>query len=288
MLIEEPIIAPSYCYRCPFGRTPQSCDIDCAQHLENTILALGAQNVAAFITEPIIGATGGAIVPHEGYFSRVREICDRHDILLVVDEVITGFGRTGKWFGMHHWGVSADLAILGKGINAGYTPLSAILLSEKILTAIAKGSGRVSIGHTHSCNPLSAAICCAVIDYIETHNLVEQAVHKGAVLSEKLRSLAQTYPFVGDVRGMGLLWGIEFVSNRDSKEPFPPEARITDRFVEVAFENRLIVYPCRGLVNGDRGDAVLIAPPLVITESQLDILAERLDKTLRALGEQIR
>lgn len=286
LLIEEPIVAPSYCYRCPFRRDPQTCEIDCAQQLEDAILSMGPENVAAFITEPIIGATGGAIIPHRGYFQRVREICDQYDVLLVVDEVITGFGRTGKWFGMHHWGVSADLTILGKGINAGYTPLSAVLLSEDMVTAISEGSGRLTIGHTHSANPLSAAICSAVIDYIETHDLVQQALRKGSVLGEFLQSLGQKYDFVGDVRGIGLLWGIEFVSNRQTKEPFPLEAKITDRIVDLAFENGLIIYPCRGLINANQGDAILIAPPLVITDSQLEILADRLDRTLRALAVQ--
>ena len=286
MLIEEPIVAPSYCYRCPFGKEPRSCQIDCAQHLEDAILSRGAENVAAFIVEPIVGATGGAIAPHREYFKRVREICDRYDVLLVADEVITGFGRTGKWFGMHHWGVSADLAILGKGLNAGYTPLSAVLLSEHVVTAITEGSGRVTIGHTHSCNPLSAAICCAVIDYVETHNLVDRARFKGAVLRGALKSCAQDHPFVGDVRGMGLLWAVEFVSNRETKEPFPPEAKVTDRIVELAFENGLIVYPCRGLINANQGDAILIAPPLVIKDCEIEILAERLDRTLRAFRAQ--
>lgn len=284
LVIEEPVVAPSYCYRCPMGSSPEICDIDCAKHLEDTILAAGPDKVAAFITEPIIGATGGAIVPADGYFKRVREICDKYEVLLVADEVITGFGRTGKWFGLHHWDISADLAILGKGLNGGYTPLSAILLSQEIVTAIAEGSGRVTVGHTHSCNPLSAAICSAVIDYIEAHSLVEKAARKGAALGQALQVLAQRYPFIGDVRGKGFLWGIEFVSARETKEPIPQETRFTDRFVDLAFDNGLIVYPCRGLIAGDRGDAILIAPPLVISDAEIEILLDRLNRTLERIA----
>jgi len=178
----EPTVSPCYCYRCPKGLSPEQCNVDCASLLEDAILQMGPDNVAAFITEPIIGASGGAIVPHREYMGRVRAICDKYNILLIVDEVITGLGRTGEWFAMHHWGVGSDITILGKGLNAGYTPLSAVLLNNRIHDAIREGSKQVSFGHTHSGNPLSTAIALSVIEQVEKNNLVERAKHSGAAL----------------------------------------------------------------------------------------------------------
>ena len=287
LLVTEPVVSPCYCYRCPFNESPETCQLACADDLEKAILRIGPEHVAAFVTEPIVGATGGAIVPHEGYFARVREICDRYDVLLVVDEVITGFGRTGAWFAMHHWDVAADLTILGKGLNAGYTPLSAILVSAELRGAIAAGSGQLSIGHTHSCNPLSAAICCEVIDYIERHDLVSAAARKGHVLGKVLRNFMRRYDFIGDVRGFGLLWGLEFVQDRTSRLPFVSDKHVTDAIVDLAFENGLIVYPCRGLMHANKGDAVLVAPPLTISADEMDALADRLERTLNAFSKKL-
>ncbi|MEM7168544.1 MAG: aminotransferase class III-fold pyridoxal phosphate-dependent enzyme [Pseudomonadota bacterium] len=283
LAICEPLVAPCYCYRCPFGKQPGSCQIDCADDLERAIRTIGAEQIAAFFVEPIIGATGGAVVPHWGYFAKVREICDRYDILLIADEVITGLGRTGKWFGLHHWGVASDITVLGKGLNGGYTPLSAVLLSRSVTDALADGSGAVSIGNTHSGNPLSAAICNAVLDYVDGHDLVERAANMGPHLAAALRRLLQKYSIIGDVRGMGMLWAVELVQSRGSKEPFPAGCKLTDKIIQLAFENGLILYPCRGLVHEDEGDAFLIAPPLIISEEEIEILIDRLDTCLSRL-----
>ena len=284
LAVSEPLLSPCYCYRCPFGKEPLTCGLDCADDLEHSIRTIGAEQIAAYFTEPIIGATGGAIVPHEGYFARIREICDRHDILLVVDEVITGFGRTGKWFAMHHWGVASDITVLGKGLNAGYAPLSAVLINEKITETLANGSGAISIGNTHSGNPLSAAICNAVLDYVDGHDLVTRARELGPVLEKALRPLADSYAFIGDIRGLGLLWAIELVQSADSKAAFSPGSAVTNKLIEYAFESGLIIYPCRGLIHADEGDAVLIAPPLTVTESEIDMLVERLDTAIQKLA----
>jgi adenosylmethionine-8-amino-7-oxononanoate aminotransferase len=288
LTIEEPVVAQCYCYRCPFRRSPESCEVDCAKSLEETILQIGAENIAAFFVEPIVGATGGGIVPHRSYFERVREICDRYEILLVVDEVITGLGRTGKWFAMQHWGVSSDITVLGKGLNAGYTPLSALLLGKRVMDVLEAGTRRVSIGHTHSCSPGSTAICNAVVRYIEDNRLVEAAATNGAALGEELRALQKRHPIIGDVRGVGMLWGLEFVDDHASRRLFASGQKITDRIVQTAFSNRLIVYPCRGLVNASQGDAILVAPPLNINAEERATLLNRLDATLGSLETTLR
>ena len=287
LTVSEPAVAPCYCYRCPYNAAPSNCEIACADDLEEQILRIGAEHIAAFIVEPIVGATGGALVPRQGYLARVREICDRHDVLLIVDEVISGFGRTGKWFATEHWGVSSDLTIMGKGLNAGYSALSAVLLHERLLTAIREGSGRVSIGNTHSCNPLAAALCCEVIDYVDRHDLVARAAARGGSLGRRLKKLANRFDFIGDVRGIGLLWGLEFVADKGTKAVLPAETRATELAVDAAFQNGLLVYPCRGLLPRGGGDAILVAPPLTISESELDDLEQRLVQGLTTLAPML-
>jgi adenosylmethionine-8-amino-7-oxononanoate aminotransferase len=282
--VETTLVPACYPYRCTAAG---DCDGSCICHLEDTIELVGAANIAAFVLEPVIGASGGAIVPHGSYLQQVRDICNRHDILLIFDEVITGLGRTGKWFAAHHWNVSSDITILGKGLNAGFTPLSALLLSERVTKVIEQGSGRVSFGHTHSGNPASTAICNAVINYIERNNLVARAESLGPHLFERLLDVTRRHAFVGDVRGIGMLWGIEFVSDPETKRPFHRGFGITDRVVASAAANGLIVYPCRGLHGSRDISAVLIAPPLTITALEIDALFDRLSKTLDDVANQL-
>jgi adenosylmethionine-8-amino-7-oxononanoate aminotransferase len=276
----EPTVSPCYCYRCPLGLEPGTCNVDCANLLEESILQTGPENVAAFITEPIIGASGGAIVPHQNYMSRIRAICDTYDVLLIVDEVITGLGRTGEWFAMHHWKESSDITILGKGLNAGFTPLSAVLLNARVDEAIRTGSRQIAFGHTHSGNPLSAAIALAVVETIEKDELVERARVKGAQLGRTLNEIGNQFEMVGDIRGLGMLWGIEFNQFDSQRTPFHKGVGFTDLFVKTAQTNGLIVYPCRGLVNATFGDAIIIAPPLNTTDVEMERLASRLHETL--------
>ncbi|KPB49638.1 Aminotransferase, s III [Pseudomonas coronafaciens pv. oryzae] len=281
----EPTVPPCYCYRCPKGLVPGTCNIECADLLENSILQTGPENVAAFITEPIIGASGGAIVPHQQYMKRIRNICDKYNILLIVDEVITGLGRTGEWFAMHHWKESSDITILGKGLNAGFTPLSAILLNERVDEAIRTGTRQVSFGHTHSGNPLSTAIALAVVEEIERSNLVERSRIKGAELGKTLTGIGNQFDMIGDVRGIGMLWGIEFNQPDSQLTPYPKEFSMTDLVIKTAQKNGLIVYPCRGLINSTFGDAIIVAPPLNSTDAELDSLASRLYETLSQVAD---
>lgn len=280
ILHEQPSVAPAYCYRCPFGLEPLSCGLRCAEDLEDNIRQFGADTVAAFIAEPIVGASGAALTPPDGYFQKIREICHRYDILLIVDEVLTGLGRTGTWLGIDHWQVEPDMIVLGKGMSAGYTPIAAVLASDKVIEGIRQGSGVSVFGHTYGGNPQSAAVSLAVLKYLEEHGLIEQVQAKEALLKTRLLELAERHPIIGDVRGKGFLWGLELVANRVSREPFKSDLYVAQRLVDAAFAEGLLLYPCQGMVDLTTGDAVLVAPPFIMSEGEIDDLIERLDRSL--------
>jgi adenosylmethionine-8-amino-7-oxononanoate aminotransferase len=285
LMQHTPHIAPAYCYRCPFGREPAGCGLECADDLEKTILFEGPDSVSAFIAEPVVGATAGALVPRDGYFQRVREICDRYDVLLIVDEVMSGVGRTGKNFAVDHWGVVPDMIVGCKGLASGYTPIYCVVTKEEVHAAIKQGNGTFVHGHTYSQNPLSCSIAGAVLDYIRDHDLVNQCAARGAYLLKKLTSLHK-HPIVGDVRGLGLMAGVEFVRNRETREPFDPALKLNALVGNRAFEKGLITYPGGGGADGVRGDHLLLAPPFVITEEQIDRLVEILDEVIAEVSAE--
>lgn len=286
LMLHTPHIAPAYCYRCPFGREPTGCSLECAEDLETAILYEGPDSVSAFIAEPVVGATAGALVPKDGYFQRIREICDRYDVLLIVDEVMTGFGRTGRNFAIDHWDVRPDMIVGSKGLASGYSPIYCVVVGDGIHDAIRNGSGVFVHGHTYSQNPLSCAVASAVIDYLRAHDLVNRAAALGGYLMEKLR-LLERHPIVGDIRGLGLMAGTEFVRDRRSREPFDPRLRVNQRIAGRAFEKGLITYPGGGGADGVRGDHLLLAPPLVITEEQIDRMVAILDASMAEVGTEI-
>ncbi|HEX2171601.1 MAG TPA: aminotransferase class III-fold pyridoxal phosphate-dependent enzyme, partial [Dehalococcoidia bacterium] len=228
LLIDFPHIPPSYCYRCPFDLTYPSCGIRCATILEDTIRQTGPEYVAAFIAEPIVGAAAGAIVPPPEYFPIIRAICDRYDVLLIADEVMTGIGRTGRNFAIDHWQVVPDLITTGKGVSGGYAPLGALIARESIFETISGTASGFVHGHTYGGHPPSAAAGAAVLKYLTDHDLVEAAERQGEYLFDRLRRLAER-PTVGDVRGKGLMAGIEFVRDKATKEPFPRAAGYAER-----------------------------------------------------------
>lgn len=286
LLEDFPVVAPAYCYRCPFKMNAASCQLACADDLETAIKRIGAEHIAAFIAEPIVGAAGGAIVPPPGYFKKIKEICDRYEILFIADEVMTGIARTGEMFGMQHEGVEPDLIALGKGLSAGYTPMAATLVKDHVMAPILQGSKSIMAGHTYSANPQSAAISLAVLDYTLKHQLAQSARSMGAYLLAKLRQMADNIAIIGDVRGRGLLLALEFVRNRDDKTMFPPAAGITSRIIDKAFHKGLLVYPAAGAVDG-AGDAIIVAPPLVITEAEIDQLAQLLEEAIREVMDEL-
>lgn len=284
LLEDFPTVSAPYCYRCPFNLTYPSCKLLCANELERVIKRLGKQTIAAFIAEPIIGAAGGAIVPPDDYYTEIKKICDRNDILFIADEVMTGIGRTGKMLAIEHWNVQPDLVALGKGMTAGYTPMAATLVSDRVMEPILKGSKMIMSGHTYSANPQSAAVSLAVLDYIEKNQLVDRGKMMGNYLIHKLSTLANDFTFIGDVRGKGLLVGIEFVYDKELKTPI----KLANLVIQKAMENGLLVYPSSAGEEGVTGDAILISPPLVITKEEVDELVNRLKKAFIEVDEQLR
>jgi hypothetical protein len=274
---EQPHIPPPYCYRCPFEATYPICDLACARALEAEILRQGPERVAAFIAESVSGATLGAVVPPQGYWPLVRQICDRYGVLLIVDEVMAGLGRTGRWFGIEHFDdVQPDVITMGKGVTGGYFPLSVIAVRGADVDRIRGVHGNFIHGGTFSHHAVGAAVALAVLRYLQDNDLVTASAVKGKVLGEKLRAALGDLASVGDVRGIGLLWGVEFVADRATKAPFPPSVRFARRVADATFDNGLIVYAGTGCADGVNGDLVLVAPPFVITEAQMDDVARLL------------
>jgi adenosylmethionine-8-amino-7-oxononanoate aminotransferase len=276
-----PKIHPPYCYRCPYGKTYPGCQVACAEDLERVITLEGPDSIAAFIAEPVIGTSAAGVTPPPEYYPRIREICDRYDILFIADEVITGIGRTGKNFGIEHWGVVPDMITTAKGLSSGYAPLAAVIVHDRVYDAIARGSGRTTQGFTYSGHPLSAAVGLAVLRYLKAHDLVANAGRIGRNLLERLSALRR-FPIVGDVRGLGLFLGVEFVADPATKRPFPPEAGVTRRIVETTLAEGVVVVPgMSGLIDGVAGDHIQISPPYIFTEAHVEQLVRALEAAIQ-------
>ncbi len=277
LLVETSHIAPCYAYRDRAeGESAEAYGLRVAAELEDEIERLGPETVLAFIAEPVVGATAGAVPAVPGYFRAIREICDRHGVLLILDEVMCGMGRTGTLFACEQDGVSPDIVTIAKGLGAGYQPIGAMLCSAAIYDAIAAGSGFFQHGHTYMGHPLAAAAACAVLDAIEGRDLLAQVRARGDALDARLRAAFGQHPHVGDLRGRGLFRGLELVADRESKAPFDPATRLHAKIKAAAFEAGLICYPMGGTIDGVRGDHVLLAPPYIIAEAQLDELVDKL------------
>ena len=287
LLIDLPHIPPPYCYRCPWDLTYPGCGLTCATELQRVIKQEGAENIAAFIAEPIIGTSMSAVVPPDEYYGIIRDICDENDILLISDEVMSGVGRTGKNWAIEHWGVAPDIITSSKGLAGGYSPLGALILGEKVWTAIADGSGRVSHSSTYGGNPLSCAVGLAVLDYIEEHGLVARAGDMGDRLIAALEEALLDIPYVGDIRGKGLFAGIELVMDKETKKPFPVEWDIGHRVEADAMKNGLLVLAgVSGLVNGAAGDHIELVPPYVIEDEHVEFIVSTLrDSILSVCGD---
>jgi adenosylmethionine-8-amino-7-oxononanoate aminotransferase len=248
---------------------------------------MGADNIAAFIAEPDIGAAGAAIVPPNGYFQKLKKICEEHDILFIADEVMTGFGRTGKMLASEHWGVEPDIVTFGKGMSGGYTPIAAAVMSKEVMGPILNGSKSIIGGHTLSANPLSCAVSLSVLEYIEKNNLTNHSAERGEDLIRGIKKLAGKYSFIGDIRGKGLLIGIEFVHDKATKNPLPSIVDVTNNIIKLGMRNGIIIYPAAAGLDGVTGAAIIIAPPLTITKDECEELLTRLDSTFSQFNEQI-
>jgi adenosylmethionine-8-amino-7-oxononanoate aminotransferase len=281
MVREFAHIGIPYCYRCVFECADgcRGCGDQYAAELEIAIESAGGE-ASAFILEPVSGATLGAAVPPPGYLQSITNICKRNDVLLIADEVMTGMGRTGRAFAVEHWNIAPDILVTAKGLSSGYAPLGAVLVTRKVVDAIADGSGAFLHGFTYNSHPISVAAGRAVLAYIEQHQLVVAANsdHAGAVASELKEKLSglRSLDAVGEVRGIGLLWGVEFVAEKQAKRPFPPANNFAGQVAQAAMRRGVLVYPVQGCVDGTAGDHILIAPPAITTKEQVAWSVEQL------------
>lgn len=268
-LLKFPSIPAPFCYRCPFNKSYPGCKLKCAWELERVIKKEGAKTVSAFIAEPVIGTSAGMVVPPHEYLSIVQKICRKYNVLLILDEILTGFGRTGKWFACQHWNCSPDILTVGKGISGGFVPLAAVFCKDKIVKNIKKGSGNFIHGFTYENNPFTTGVGRAVLKYVKKHNLVGQSAEKGKYLLSKLKSFNK-FDIVGDVRGIGLAAAVEFVQDKKTKKPFPRNKHIAERIVQLAMKKGLNLYFSIGIADNIKGDAVIIAPPFIVTKKEID------------------
>lgn len=286
LLIEVSHIAPCYEYRDRQpGETSESYGLRAADELEAEILRLGPETVMAFIAEPVVGATLGAVPAVPGYLKRIRDICDRYGVLLILDEVMCGMGRTGHLFACEEDGVAPDLITIAKGLGAGYQPIGALLTSGRIYDAIAAGSGFFQHGHTYMGHTMAATAGNAVLGAILGRGLLARVQGQGAKLEDALRTAFGQHPHIGDIRGRGLFRGLELVADRETKAPFDPARKLHARIKAEAFAAGLICYPMGGTIDGVRGDHILLAPPFIIADAQIGELVDKLSAAIdRALA----
>ncbi|OOY25351.1 aspartate aminotransferase family protein [Thioclava sediminum] len=282
LLIDVSHIAPVHEYRWrEEGETAEEYGLRVANELEAEIQRLGAENVIGFIAEPVVGATMGAVPPVKGYFKRIREICDQYGILLILDEVMCGMGRTGTLFACEQDGIAPDIVTIAKGLGAGYQPIGAALCTSEIYDAFVNGSGFFQHGHTYIGHPTATAAGDAVVKKLTEGGLVARAAQQGEVLDAALREAFGQHPHIGDIRGRGMFRGLEIVADRATKEPMDPAKAINKKLKAAAFEAGLVCYPMGGTIDGQRGDHILLAPPFIITDDQIGELVDKLGTAIR-------
>jgi len=280
MLWDNTRVEDCYCYRCPFGAEYPNCDLECAHDLEDKILADGPDTVAAFLAEPIVASATGANMPPPEYWPVAREICDRYGVLLMVDEVVTGFGRTGKKMGMDHYGVTPDVSVFAKGVSGGYAPLAGMAVREDLVKTFEEKGEEFQSLYTYSAHPLSCAIGAKVQEIIDREDLIARADRMGKYLGEKLDRL-RDLPVVGDVRGVGLLWAVELVKDKKTKEPFPQESNLKMKVVLHGAGQGVFFYPGYYRDAHGGGDHIMVAPPYIITEEQVDQCVDALEFAIK-------
>jgi adenosylmethionine-8-amino-7-oxononanoate aminotransferase len=277
MLNDAVHIPAPYCLRCPYGLSYPACGLRCAKALEDTFLNLGPQTISAFLAETVSGATLAAVTPPPGYWKEIRDICDRYDVLLILDEVMAGLGRTGRWFAAEHYDVVPDLLTMGKGLGGGVVALSAVGVKGTHFESIRNSDSGFVHGGTFSHHNVAAAAGCAVLRIIETERLIERVDRLGKVLGHQLQRRLGLHPHVGDIRGIGFMWGVEFVKDRVTMSPFPREEKVTERLWDALFHNGIVVYKSTGFVGRD-GDAIMLGPPFIITEELIERVVDGLAK----------
>jgi adenosylmethionine-8-amino-7-oxononanoate aminotransferase len=279
MLIDVGRVPACYAYRGQrTGESEEAYGLRVADDLEKEILAIGPENVAAFIAEPVSGATLGCVPPARGYFKRIREICDIYGVLLIADEVMCGSGRTGTFYALEQEGVAADIIVIAKGLGAGLQPIASTLASQKIIEAIETGSGLLAHGQTYMSHPVACAAALAVVKAIDDESLLANVVARGEQLRGLLDARLGQHPHVGDIRGRGLFCGVEFVRDRETKAPFPVAARLAQKLKDAAMAEGLMVYPASGCADGVLGDHVLIAPPYIVSAGEIEAIVARFER----------
>lgn len=286
LLFKSVSVPAPFCYRCPLDKTYPVCKMACAWELEKAIRKAGPETVSAFIAETIIGSTAPAVVPPKEYFPIIRKICDKYNVLLILDEIMAGFGRTGKWFAFQHFGVVPDIVTVGKGISGGVVPLAAVFSKERIIKAIQKGSGNFLHGFTFTNNPITTSVGKAVLDYMKKHGLVGQSEKQGKYLLKRLKTL-QDLPMVGEVRGLGLMVGFELVKNKKTKETFPRSMEISEKVINAALKRGLNLLFGTGFTKNGQGDAVMVTPPFIISKKEIDKIVEILRASIKEVQKSL-
>lgn len=277
LLIDVGRVSPCYEYRDRReSESPEQYSARLAEELDAKIREIGPNRVIAFIAEPVVGATLGAVPPTPGYFKRIREVCDRHGLLLIADEIMCGMGRTGTLHALEQEGVVPDLQTIAKGLGGGYQPVGAVLATKRIVDAFRRGSGLFQHGHTYIGHPVAAAAALAVQKIIKRDRLLERVRSNGTYFAERLCAALGEHPHVGNIRGRGLFWGVELVEDRATKRPFDPSLRLHAKIKSEAMKQGLMCYPMGGTIDGKRGDHVLLAPPFIASREDLDIITKRL------------
>ena len=284
LLIKTSLISPCYKYRHQDNSESEiEYGLRIADELEEEIIHLGPDNVMAFIAETVVGATAGALTPVEGYFKRIREICTKYNVLLILDEVMCGMGRTGTLFACDEEKIIPDIITIAKGLGAGYQPIAAMMCQNFIYEAISQGSGFFQHGHTYLGHPIACAASLAVVNKLLKENFPEQVRKKGEYLQKHLEITLSQNQYIGDIRGRGLFRGIELVQNRETKEPFPRNLNIAGKIKKKALDLGLICYPMQGTVDGTVGDHILIAPPFIINENEMNEISQKLKITIESI-----
>ncbi|MBN1225792.1 MAG: aminotransferase class III-fold pyridoxal phosphate-dependent enzyme, partial [Deltaproteobacteria bacterium] len=271
-----------YCLRCSYGLKYPSCKLRCALALDEVIQNVGHETVSAFLAETVSGATLATCPPPEDYFTVVRDICDHYNVLLILDEVMCGLGRTGRWFAAEHFNVSPDIMTLGKGLAGGAAALSAVGVQSKHFETIVTGSGQFVHGGTFSHHNVAAAAGLEVLSILEREHLIERAEKIGELINIKLKERFENHKHVGDIRGIGCMWGIEIVKDKEKLTPFPRSEKIAEKLWNDLFENGVIVYRAVGLAGID-GDAFMIAPPFIIKEEEIDIIVDAIEGSFKKI-----
>ena len=286
LLMDVTHISPCYAYRGQQpGESEEAYGLRVANELETAMLELGPETVCAFVAETVVGATAGVVPPVQGYFKRVREICDTYGVLLILDEVMCGMGRTGTLHACEQEGIAPDLMAVAKGLGAGYQPVGAVLLAEKLFDSFRQGSGFFQHGHTYMCHPTACAAALAVQRVIRERDLLTKVCTQGEALNVQLTERLGNHPNIGDIRGRGLFRGIELVADRGTKEPLDPSIKMHARVKREAMNRGLICYPGGGTADGERGDHILLAPPFIVGDDEVVEIVERLGNAIDAALE---